>query len=405
MNGSEVVHFFMPPIPLDCDKKFMKNWVYIDYQGKIAFDEKRSSAKCTISYFDRKDDQSNVFIKFDSISSGDKMASDFAVVHCNDRSENWSGLLMSVSEKKGLRHSLKQIGSTTNSSGLDVFFLGFDSLSQMSFRRNLPKTVEFLENVLESVILNGYNIVGDGTPQAFIPILTGKTEIELPLTRYHSVFVFSNFLMFNSHFRKRFSAANYVDDVYPFIWRNFSDAGYVTGYGEDAYRIGRSIIVFLKFNIHTLMYYGNFLKIYLSGVFCNSILMLLFVRCYTIYSQQGKNSAEACKSICSVLGETCRVKLIPNTGLLKYKNVKDNDGFVPDLSGSTTAAFAHYQLKIRTKPGTATYEVTLFYDSIAKSVHIDLSSVSHVNKFGDDPHCIIDKNYFLATYCVCYDRI
>lgn len=32
-------------------------------------------------------------------------------------------------------------------------------------------------------IIAGYNIVGDGTPQAFIPILTGATEEELPLTR------------------------------------------------------------------------------------------------------------------------------------------------------------------------------------------------------------------------------
>lgn len=66
----------------------------------------------------------------------------------------------------------------------------------------------------------GFNIVGDGTPQAFIPFLTGSTEIELPLTR------------------KRYSTANYVDDVYPFAWKNFSRAGYATLYGEDAYNIG-----------------------------------------------------------------------------------------------------------------------------------------------------------------------
>lgn len=65
------------------------------------------------------------------------------------------------------------------------------------------------------------NIVGDGTPQAYIPFLTGKTEEELPLTR------------------KRYAKAKFVDEVYPFIWNNFSDAGYATLYGEDAYAIGR----------------------------------------------------------------------------------------------------------------------------------------------------------------------
>lgn len=62
--------------------------------------------------------------------------------------------------------------------------------------------------------------MGDGTPQAYIPFLTGQTEEELPLTR------------------KRYPNANFVDDVYPFAWKNFSQAGYATLYGEDAYAIG-----------------------------------------------------------------------------------------------------------------------------------------------------------------------
>lgn len=104
-------------------------------------------------------------------------------------------------------------------SKLNVMFMGFDSLSQQAFRRNLPLSVEYLEKTMEAVVLNGYNIVGDGTPQAFIPILTAQTEEELPLTR------------------KRYPEANFVD-IYPFIWNNFSDAGYITGYGEDAAAIG-----------------------------------------------------------------------------------------------------------------------------------------------------------------------
>lgn len=66
---------------------------------------------------------------------------------------------------------------------LNVFWLGFDSVSHMTFLRKLPKTVKVLEETLDTVILNGYNIVGDGTPQAFIPMLTAQTEEELPLTR------------------------------------------------------------------------------------------------------------------------------------------------------------------------------------------------------------------------------
>lgn len=83
--------------------------------------------------------------------------------------------------------------------------------------------VKFFKNNLKIFSL-GLNIVGDGTPQAFIPFLTGKTEEELPLTR------------------KRFSTADFVDNVYPFIWKNFSDAGYVTLYGEDVHSVGRVLL-------------------------------------------------------------------------------------------------------------------------------------------------------------------
>ena len=62
--------------------------------------------------------------------------------------------------------------------------------------------------------------MGDGSPQALIPILTGKSEPELPLTL------------------KNKKNSNYVD-VYPFIWGNFSESGYVTQYGEDTPFIGK----------------------------------------------------------------------------------------------------------------------------------------------------------------------
>lgn len=66
---------------------------------------------------------------------------------------------------------------------LNVLMFGFDSLSRNTFIRKLPKSYRYLKTNLNSLILEGYNIVGDGTPQALIPILTGKIELELPDTR------------------------------------------------------------------------------------------------------------------------------------------------------------------------------------------------------------------------------
>ncbi|CAF3208149.1 unnamed protein product, partial [Rotaria sp. Silwood2] len=64
-----------------------------------------------------------------------------------------------------------------------------------------------------------YNILGDGTPQQLIPMLTGFKEIELPSTLYRD---------HNSSFV----------DIYPFIWNKYHQQGYVTGYAEDRVEYG-----------------------------------------------------------------------------------------------------------------------------------------------------------------------
>lgn len=53
-------------------------------------------------------------------------------------------------------------------------------------------------------------------------------------------------------YSKRFAEASYVDEVYPFIWKNFSDAGYITLYAEDSAKLGTftyrlKVIYFLVF--------------------------------------------------------------------------------------------------------------------------------------------------------------
>jgi Protein of unknown function (DUF229) len=56
---------------------------------------------------------------------------------------------------------------------LNVIIWGFDSLSRNMFIRSLPQTYQYMKDKLDVAALEGYNIVGDGTPQALIPILTG----------------------------------------------------------------------------------------------------------------------------------------------------------------------------------------------------------------------------------------
>lgn len=479
---------------------------------------------------------------------------------------------------------------------LNVYMLSFDSLSQMSFRRNLPKTVKFIEEEIGSVVLNGYNIVGDGTPQAFIPILTGQTEEELPLTR------------------KRFKQASYVDEVYPFVWNNFSDAGYSTLYGEDGHDFGtftyrlkgfrknptdhfpitffhyteqlndqKQCIRAEKQHVVCFRYIESFWREYAKlgiprfsllhhsylshddinrvqqadedlvthlqrmrdlGALENTLFIVMadhgarfsalretqqgqleerlpFVSihlpnldklhkkakenlrknaldrlttpfdmhatlldsirwpltleeinspnqlpqgqtipkeknnprpsppnrslslfreiplnrtcdqagieahwCTCLNWKTVSNEADEArilaKAVVSLINEytepersLCaslklhRVekakKLVPNDNLLKYSGVLDSDGFKPKIDGKLQAKFATFQIVFETRPGSAKYEVTLFYDG--QQVIVDWTAISHINQYGSAPHCIIDKNYFLATYCICYDKI
>jgi hypothetical protein len=58
--------------------------------------------------------------------------------------------------------------------------ISYDSVSRSSWLERLPKTNKLIFRKMKFELLKGYNIVGDGTPAALIPIYTGQTEEELP---------------------------------------------------------------------------------------------------------------------------------------------------------------------------------------------------------------------------------
>ncbi|KAI3418833.1 hypothetical protein GPALN_007933 [Globodera pallida] len=609
MNGSEVIKFYKKFAPLVCDRRKAEPWVFIDEQRRIRpteFAKKigLNKIKCLWSFYDRISDAKLEWTRREQFNFGDLVEKgDFFKVDCYTNVTKWSNPFMVVVPTADKVDRLKSVRAhaTAGQTPLNVYILSFDSLSQMSFRRNLPKTTAFLENEMKSVVFNGYNIVGDGTPQAFIPILTGQTEEELPMTR------------------KRYRNAHFVDEAYPFAWRNFSAAGYATMYGEDGHSFGTftyrlkgfkeqptghypitffhytetvesghlcignekqhnvwfryiesfwreysklgiprfsvmhhsylshddlnrvqqvddDLVAHLRrmgkmnafentlaivmadhgarfselrqthqgqleerlpffsvhfptsldgistelskkalfnlktnannrlaspFDVHaTLMdairwplpleYLNRPHSLDVNKAFSSSTekkvpppgRSLSFFReipsdrtcdqagiephwCTCLGWETVPNSSpeisvlvksvvkvindytEPERKLCAPLKQHKVIsakKLVPNADLLKYKGVKDNDGFVPDLNGNVNTTFATYQIGFETRPGNARYEVTLFFDG-HRRVTVDLTAISHVNKYGDAPHCIIDKNYFLATYCVCYDKI
>ncbi|XP_059144629.1 uncharacterized protein LOC131931792 isoform X2 [Physella acuta] len=118
-----------------------------------------------------------------------------------------------VSVNQTIKDRLKLTKPPANGLGLSVALLGFDSMSRMSWLRRMPKTREYLVNTLKAIELEGYNILGDGTPAALLPILTGKHEHELPEAR-----------------RGKFNAQPV--DVFPWLWNDFRGQGYVTSWAD-----------------------------------------------------------------------------------------------------------------------------------------------------------------------------
>lgn len=99
--------------------------------------------------------------------------------------------------------------------------IGLDSISREEWIINLPKSSQFLINQMQSKVLSRYNIMGDGTPSALVPILTGKHQNELPNTM------------------KNTENASFVDKVYPFIWKDFKrELNFTTLFSEDWPHIG-----------------------------------------------------------------------------------------------------------------------------------------------------------------------
>ncbi|KAG8289507.1 hypothetical protein J6590_102914 [Homalodisca vitripennis] len=98
--------------------------------------------------------------------------------------------------------------SMLSEDNVNVLLLGFDSMSRLNLYRTMPKTVNYLhaQGWTEMV---GYNKVGDNTLPNLMSLLTG-----LPLPRTQAAYL------------------NYFDK-FPFVWKDFSSAGYVTAYAED----------------------------------------------------------------------------------------------------------------------------------------------------------------------------
>ena len=209
-------HFYHIPIP----KCGAEDWIIIE-KGHAKLTNKalkeHGNISCSISYIGWIDDFRYKWIEYKDGLKGQQLMElkeDFFRAKCISAADgaSYDNVHAGVSYKPQLHEQLYI--ENPRGMNLNILMIGFDSISHMTYIRKMPKTLEYFRSSMDGLILNGYNIVGDGTPQAFIPILTGKTELELPVVY------------------KRLKKRDFVD-VYPMIWKEYKQQGYVTTFIED----------------------------------------------------------------------------------------------------------------------------------------------------------------------------
>ncbi|KAJ8728240.1 hypothetical protein PYW08_016625 [Mythimna loreyi] len=177
---------------------------------------------CTYRDIVYVDDERYYLSEYTTVTGNEKYIlnnSDHVKVSCIGMDRNsfgfihnrWSGV------KAGFRPVRNEPIPQGREDEYNVMFLVFDSASHNGFIRKMPKSYKYLAD--NAIVLNGYNIVGDGTPAALFPILTGLAEYE------------------HADTRKKITDKVFLDYKW-FLFHQLKKYGYQTAYFEDSPGIG-----------------------------------------------------------------------------------------------------------------------------------------------------------------------
>ena len=91
--------------------------------------------------------------------------------------------------------------------------------------------------------------------------------------------------------------------------------------------------------------------------------------------------------------------------MLKFKKSSDHDGYTPDLSDTMTVSDVIYQVTITTVPGHAQFEGTVTHTISGNKFSVKDTDISRINRYGTQPHCVMDELPHLRAYCYCKEQI
>jgi hypothetical protein len=132
-----------------------------------------------------------------------------------------------------------------NNDKMNVLILTIDSLARNQLERQMPLTFKYLTSQLkDNVFFEQLNTIGVNTHPNMLPFFTGillYPPEQLNLTNeqlfYHNIDLFY--------------------DIYPFIWREYEKAGYLTSYQEEMVNIGTFNYLKKGFRYKPTAFYGH----------------------------------------------------------------------------------------------------------------------------------------------------
>ncbi|KHN72523.1 hypothetical protein Tcan_14731 [Toxocara canis] len=222
-----ILKYYVKPQPLHC--KSLQNNVTALQDGVLTvLPEYRDKLKCRCRTFEHNTGVSDSEVKYDDwvdvvSNEGLRITKEFVEVECYNNgllsskvySYHWNQII-----KRNTSIITKRPFRASSISRPSVLMFGVDSMSRSNFIRTLPKTYAQLQK-LGFVDLLGHVKVGDNTFVNLGAMLTGK--------RSTATREFKNELP---------DEWNIYFDDWPFVWKLFSDEGYVTFFAEDRPDIG-----------------------------------------------------------------------------------------------------------------------------------------------------------------------
>lgn len=98
-------------------------------------------------------------------------------------------------------------------------------------------------------------------------------------------------------------------------------------------------------------------------------------------------------------------KLAPHDNLLRFKQNKDPDGFLPDLTSTTIKVTSEmYQVKLTVLPGESVFEASVTHDLNTDTFTVNPTDISRVNQYGEQAACIMERDPELRKYCYCKEH-